>query len=68
VDPFLGSGTTIIAAEKLGRKAYGFELDPLYGDTIIRRWQRWTGEDAIRLSDGARFKALEAEEQSGGTI
>jgi hypothetical protein len=59
VDPFLGSGTTIIAAEKLGRIARGFELDPLHCDTIIRRWQRWTGEHAVRVSDGACFDAIE---------
>jgi hypothetical protein len=43
LDPFLGSGTTIIAAERTGRICYGIELDPVYVDTIIRRWQQFTG-------------------------
>jgi DNA modification methylase len=46
LDPFLGSGTTILAAERTGRRCYGVELDPLYVDTTIQRWQRMTGRKA----------------------
>ena len=47
-DPFLGSGTTIIAAEKEGRHCYGLELEPKYCDVIIARWEQMTGEKAVR--------------------
>jgi DNA modification methylase len=46
LDGFLGSGTTVIAAERTGRRCYGIELDPRYVDTAIRRWQRLTGHKA----------------------
>lgn len=45
-DPFLGSGTTLLAAERVGRRCYGVELDPLYVDTAVERWQRITGQKA----------------------
>ncbi len=48
-DPFLGTGSTIIAAEKLGRKCYGLEIDPVYCDVIVERWQAWTGKKAKRV-------------------
>jgi DNA modification methylase len=47
LDPFLGSGTTLLAAERTGRRCYGIELDPLYVDAAIERWQRMTGRKAL---------------------
>ena len=47
LDPFMGSGTTIMAAERVGRSGYGLELDPLYVDAAIRRWQAFTKRDAV---------------------
>jgi DNA modification methylase len=61
LDPFLGSGTTVIAAERSGRMCYGLELDPLYVDTIIRRWQRQTKLDAIHLETGETFSSRDTE-------
>ena len=61
VDPFLGSGTTLIAAERTGRVCYGVELDPRYVDTIVRRWQAFTGQDAVQKSTGRTFSDMEQE-------
>jgi len=55
LDPFGGSGTTLIAAEKSGRLARLIELDPKYADVIVRRWQDWTGKQAKREADGLLF-------------
>ena len=52
LDSFAGSGTTIMACEQDGRKARCMELDPKYGDVIIRRWEDFTGEKAVLLSKG----------------
>jgi len=46
VEPFLGSGSTLIGAEKTGRKCYGMELDPKYCDVIVKRWEEFTGKKA----------------------
>jgi DNA modification methylase len=61
LDPFLGSGSTLIAAERTGRCCYGIELDPLYVDTVIKRWQRYTGDKAIHTSSGKKFNEISNE-------
>ena len=61
LDAFLGSGTTIMAAERTGRRCYGLEIDPTYVDTIIRRWQAFTGDQAKHAGTGRRFDEIEAE-------
>ena len=58
LDPFGGSGTTLIAAEKAQRRAALIELDPQYVDVIVRRWQDWTGKQATRECDGVVFDQL----------
>ena len=58
LDPFGGSGTTLIAAEKCGRTARLIEYDPLFCDTIIRRWQRMTGKDALLMRGGNSFATV----------
>jgi DNA modification methylase len=55
LDSFLGSGSTLMAAERVGRICYAMELDPLYVDVAIRRWQRLTGDQAIHAATGKRF-------------
>ncbi len=58
-EPFLGSGTTLIAAQSCDRICLALEIDPLFVDVAIRRWQAFTGEDAIRESDGTCFEVLD---------
>jgi hypothetical protein len=55
LDPFAGSGTTLIAAQKTGRRARVMEIDPQYAEVIIRRWQAYVGKDAIHLETGLTF-------------
>jgi DNA modification methylase len=55
LDPFLGSGSTLIAAHRVGRRCYGMEIDPLYVDTVIRRWQRFSGGTARHAETGEKF-------------
>ena len=61
LDPFGGSGSTLIAAEKTGRQARLVELDPRYVDVIVKRWQDWTGGTATLEGDERTFAELEAE-------
>jgi DNA modification methylase len=55
LETFLGSGSTLIAAEETGRACVGVELAPYYLDVTIRRWQAITGRDAIHVATGQRF-------------
>ena len=58
LDPFAGSGTTFIAAEKTGREACALEIDPTYADVIVQRWQSYTGRPALLGATGATFEEL----------
>lgn len=58
LDPFGGSGSTMIACEKTGRQARLIELDPRYCDVVVQRWQEWTGGTAALEDDGRSFGAL----------
>jgi DNA modification methylase len=67
-EPFLGSGTTVIAAEMSGRRCDAVEVNPAYVDVAVRRWQDFTGERARREGDGMLFPAVpagSAGDQSG---
>jgi DNA modification methylase len=58
LDPFCGSGTILIAAERTGRKARAIEIDPLYVDVAIQRWETYTGKSAILASSGESFEIV----------
>jgi DNA modification methylase len=62
-DPFGGSGTTLIAAETTGRRAALLELDPRYVDVIVRRWQQFTGKEAVLEGRGTTFATLKSERE-----
>ena len=59
LDAFAGSGTTIMAAEQVGRRAYCMEIDPVYADVCVRRWQAYTGRDAVLAITGETFDELQ---------
>ena len=58
LDPFLGSGTTLVAAEDTGRTCLGLEIDPRYVDVIVRRWEELTGKDAVLEGIGESFSKV----------
>ena len=64
LDGFLGSGTSVIAAERTGRRCFGLELDPTYVDTVVRRWQAYTGGQARDAASGKVFDEIEAERKA----
>lgn len=61
LDVFLGSGTTLMAAEKLGRRCYGLEYDPVYVDVCIRRWEALTKLEAVLDGDGRTWTEVREE-------
>jgi DNA modification methylase len=61
LDPFLGSGTTVMAAERIGRLCFGLEYEPAYVDVTVRRWQAYTKADAILEGDGRTFDEIATE-------
>ena len=66
LDPFCGSGTILIAAERTGRRARAVEIDTAYVDVAVRRWQTYTGRAATLASTGQTFEAVE-EDRIGST-
>jgi DNA modification methylase len=68
LDPFAGSGSTIIAADRAKRVARAIELDPQYVDVIIRRWQVFSGSDAIHSESGRTFNELALEREASLVI
>jgi DNA modification methylase len=66
-DPFLGSGTSLIAAETIERKCLGMELEPRFVDVAVRRWQAFTGRDATLLGEGKAFRDAANERQAKKT-
>ncbi|MGH6797005.1 MAG: DNA methyltransferase [Roseiarcus sp.] len=65
LDPFCGSGATILAAARAGRRGYAIEIDPLYVDTTVTRWQTMTGGEA-RHASGRSFAAIRSERAKAG--
>ncbi|MBA3519249.1 MAG: ParB N-terminal domain-containing protein [Rhizobiales bacterium] len=61
LDSFSGSGTTMMAAERVGRRAFALELEPGYVDVAVRRWQAFTGRDAVHAESGENFDDIAAE-------
>lgn len=67
LDPFMGSGSTIMAAQQTGRRARGIEYDPRYVDAAIRRWERKTGREAVHVGSGMTFAELTMDRTATGS-
>ena len=65
LDAFLGSGTTLMAAHRVGRVCYGLEIDPLYVDTAVRRWQADTGLHAVHAATGETYATRQRHAAAG---
>ena len=66
LDTFCGSGTTIMAAERVGRHARALEIEPRFVDVAIRRWQEFTRRDARHAESGLSFDEMEADSSRSG--
>jgi DNA modification methylase len=64
LDVFMGSGTTLLAAEKIGRISYGIEYDPTYVEICIQRWEAYTKSEAVLKDDGRTFAEVQADRLS----
>lgn len=67
LDPFAGSGSTLLAAERTGRRARGIEIDALYVDAAVRRWQTYSGKFAVLAATGQSFEEIEEERAPSGS-
>jgi DNA modification methylase len=65
LDAFLGIGSTLIAAERVGRRCFGIEINPIYIDVAIRRWQIFAGDQARHVATGLTFDELAAHRKAG---
>jgi DNA modification methylase len=65
-DFYIGSGSTLIACEQLSRRCYGIEIEPRYVDVTVRRWQDFTGKDAVLDGDGRTFNEIESNRIAEG--
>ena len=68
IDPFLGSGSTLIAAERTGRRCRGVEIDPLYVDVIIRRFEADRTRRRVLVATGETFAALAAQRTEAASL
>ena len=68
LDPFAGSGTTLIAGETCGRSTRVIEYDPLYCDTVVRRWERLTGKPGRLDASGDEFETVMAERSQNAAV
>ena len=62
-EPFMGSGTTLIAAETTGRVCHGIELNPAYVDVAVQRWQKFTGKQTVLDGDGTPYDDLKTKDR-----
>jgi len=68
LDPFAGSGTVLIAAERTGRRARALEIDPHYADVAVRRWETYTGKAATLAATGSTFEDISEQRNSAAVL